>query len=327
MIGEGIRAVNEGMNNFVQTLRRDPRCLESVWISIITFSSQAAQVMPLSELTDVNVPHLKVSPGTALGSAFQLLKSCIQREVTQAARERKGDWRPLVFVITDGQPTDDFQISLNAMNDLTNPRVANIYAIGCGEDVDFGQIGEISDIVLKLDSLESEVIQKLFVWLTASVQTASLEVERAGKDQNGIDLCKLPKEVVKLDKGVSRRIDIRPRQVFVKAKCSVRGRPYLMRYNLVQEMGYYQPMKSHKLDPEDYDDQAGSFELPPISSDLLAGPASCPHCGQTGAGACGCGQVFCVSEPAPESVECPECRRILQASGQSRAFDMRQSEG
>lgn len=327
MIGDGIKAVEDGMNSFMQTLRRDPRCLESVWVSIITFSGTATQVVPLSELTDVSVPPLKVSPGTALGAGFQLLRSCIHQEVTQTSADRKGDWRPLVFVITDGQPTDNFQLSLDAVNDMKSPRIANIYAIGCGDDVDHGQLNEVSDIVLRLESLESEGFRKLFVWLTASVQTASIEIDRTSADQDGINLDKLPKELIQVAEGQPRRNDARPRQVFIKALCSKTKRPYLMRYSLVPEAGYYEPVRSHRLDPEEFDPEAGEFVLPSISSDLLAGPAPCPHCENAGAGGCACGQIFCVSEPFPPSVQCPSCHQILQSGGGASSFEIQQSEG
>lgn len=326
MIGEGIRDVENGLNEFLSTLRKDPRCLESVWISVIIFNSTAQQLIPLSELTDVNIPPLSVQPGTAMGAAYQLLTRCISSEVKRGSPQQKGDWRPLVFVVTDGQPTDDFSKSTAAINSLTNPRVANVYAIGCGEDVDYGQLNEISDIVLKLDTLDPDGIRKLFVWLTASVQTASIEVQSTEATSDGIDLSKLPGELVQIEKSTPRRSDQRPRQVFVKATCSVKQKPYLMRYKLVPEGDYYQPVKSHPLEGEDQGTGQG-FQLPPISSDVLAGPAPCPYCGNDGGGVCSCGEIFCVENPPPASLECPGCHQNIPFSTDSGSFTIQQSQG
>lgn len=325
MIGDGIKDLKNGLNEFLTTLRSDPRCLDSVWLSVITFSNTAEQIIPLSELTDVNLPTLKAQPGTAMGAAYQLLAQCINNEVIRGSNEQKGDWRPLVFVITDGQPTDDFSKSKSAIDALTSPKIANIYAIGCGEDVDYGQLNEISDIVLKLDTLDPEGIRKLFVWLTASVQTASIDVQSPEVQAGGINLAKLPEELVKIDKNTPRRTDTRPRQVFVKACCSVKGGHYLMRYKLNPDEGYYSPVKSHPL--EDHTQGASGFKLPPMSSDLLAGPAPCPFCGNVGGGVCGCGQIFCVDSPPPESVTCPGCGEVLPLASGHGSFDIEQSEG
>ena len=60
----------------------------------------------------------------------------------------KGDYRPLVFLLTYGQPTDDYRPAATAIRAANNPKIANIYAIGCGPDVDTGMLREITDIVL-----------------------------------------------------------------------------------------------------------------------------------------------------------------------------------
>lgn len=329
MVGDGIEAVENGLQQFLNTLRKDPQCLESVWVSIITFDSEAKQVVPLSELTDVKLPSLCVRPGTALGAAYQLLVDRINVEVAKNSKGSKGDWRPLVFVITDGQPTDEFRKTIDAIEKLTQPRIANVYAIGCGEDVDLGQLNEISDIVLKLDTLEPEGIRKLFIWLTDSIQTASIEVDRSNSQGEGINLEKLPAEMAAVDKTLGRRNDDTPRQVFVKAACVATQLPYLMRYRLVEEMGYYEPVKSHVLNPE-YDAGGNNYQLPAISSELLDGPAACPHCGQQGAGSCpNCGTVFCIGEKPDVSVACPGCRNLLDFDprGGGRPFDVKQSAG
>lgn len=326
MIGEGIEGVENGLNEFLKALRRDPRCLESVWISVITFNNKAEQIIPLSELSEVTIPPLHVYPGTSMGAAYQLLTECINNEVTKGTAQQKGDWRPLVFVITDGQPTDDFSKSTAAIDLLTTPRIANVYAIGCGEDVDYGQLNEISDIVLRLETLDPEGIRKLFIWLTESVQTASIGVQSHDLVSDGIQLEKLPKEIVKVDKNTPRRNDQRPRQVFVKAACSIKQRPYLMRYKFVPEAGYFQPVRSHPLEPKG---QQGvhDFKLPTIPSNLLAGPAECPYCGNKGGGVCSCGQVFCVSTPPPRSIECPGCHQQIPLSTDGGSFNIEQSQG
>lgn len=330
MIGEGIQAVETGMKAFLDTLRKDPQCLESVWVSVIIFNSEAKQIIPLSELMDVNLPPLHVRPGTALGEAYELLVQRINVEVTKNSAEQKGDWRPLIFVITDGQPTDDFRKTINAITTLTQPRIANVYAIGCGEDVDLGQLNEISDIVLKLDTLEPEGVRKLFVWLTDSIQTASIEVDRSKSQGNGINLDKLPSELTAVDSNLPRRSDDTPRQVFVKASCSVKRQPYLMRYKLIPEKGYYEPVKSHILNPE-YEGGGNSYKLPLISSKLLGGPTPCPHCGQEGAGSCSnCGTVFCLDKEPAASINCPGCGNTLHFDpngGGNQSFDIKQSAG
>ena len=69
MIGEGLKAVQTGVETMLRTLRTDPHALETVWVSCIAFDSQARLLFPLTELTDVQPPKLSVRPGTAIGAA------------------------------------------------------------------------------------------------------------------------------------------------------------------------------------------------------------------------------------------------------------------
>lgn len=50
MFGEPIEAVKNGVQVLVSTLRQDPYALETAYLSIITFDSDARQTTPLTEL-------------------------------------------------------------------------------------------------------------------------------------------------------------------------------------------------------------------------------------------------------------------------------------
>mgnify|MGYP007124149911 CR=1 FL=1 len=42
-----------------------------------------------------------------------------QKEVRRSTPDVKGDWRPLVFIMTDGVPTDDYQAGIEAVKQLS----------------------------------------------------------------------------------------------------------------------------------------------------------------------------------------------------------------
>ena len=76
-------------------LRTDPYALETVYLSVITFSQQATQTVPLTELVQFQVPDIQASGTTALGEALALLAQCIERDVKKTTPESKGDWKPV----------------------------------------------------------------------------------------------------------------------------------------------------------------------------------------------------------------------------------------
>jgi len=174
MAGAAIDTVNTAIQAMIQDLRKNPHALETVSLSVITFSRTAQQIVPLTELERFQIPELPIHPGTSLGAALNLLIQCIDREVVKTTPEKKGDWRPLVFLFTDGQPTDDWQKASEKLRAMKSPKIANIYAIGCGDDVDYAVLHSITDIVFKTTDMNAATIQKAFIWITASVRSASL---------------------------------------------------------------------------------------------------------------------------------------------------------
>jgi uncharacterized protein YegL len=327
MMGGGIEAVRAGLASMVAELRRDPQALDTVHLAVITFDDGARVAAPLTPLLDFQQPDLSLRQGTALGAALNLLADRMGSEVRITAADCKGDYRPLVLLLTDGQPSDDWRVPLSRVGAQVRPRPANIYAIGCGIDVDYAVLQNVTDVVLRMEDMRPEAFAKLFVWLTASVASASRGM---GEAMDGrIRLEKLPDSV----EAVAGRAEPLPpgpaRQVFLRARCAVKLFPYLMRYRLDPALGCYQPVKSHRLAAGEAQD-AGRGRLPDVPGHLLNGAPACPWCENPGAGCCGnCGTLFCSDPRAASDVPCPGCGTRLKRGGEGGqgGFQVRQSQG
>lgn len=68
MSGEPITAVQNGLDLLVSTLRQDPYALETAFLSVITFDTDARQVVPLTEITDFQTPNIQANGVTALAT-------------------------------------------------------------------------------------------------------------------------------------------------------------------------------------------------------------------------------------------------------------------
>jgi uncharacterized protein YegL len=328
MIGGGLEAVRSGLSAMLAKLRSDPHALDTVHLSVITFDAEARVAVPMTPLLDFQEPLLKITPGTSLGEALTLLANRIQTEVRKTSHDTKGDYRPLVLLLTDGQPSDDWKSPLARIGNQVKPRPANIYAIGCGTDVDYSVLQCITDVVLRMDDMGPESFGKLFVWLTASVSSASQGV---GESSDGkIKLEKLPDNVEAI-KGIAPSLEAGPpRQVFLRARCSVKRFSYLMRYRYDSAFGCYQPVKSHRLSEEDAKSTIQG-SLPDIPSQLLNGTSACPWCERPGAGSCGnCGTIFCSDQNDLSDTNCPGCGAALKRNSngnEGKGFNVRQSGG
>jgi uncharacterized protein YegL len=329
MIGSGIAGIQTGIEMMVRTLQRNPHALETAYLSFITFDSRAELKTPLQPIDEVQVPKLRVRPGTAFGSALLLLAERMMQEVRKNQPGAKGDFRPIVVLITDGQPSDEWRTPLKELHKATS--IGNFYAIGAGDDVDFAGLREVTDIVLNLQQTDEQGWAKLFVWISDTLSTASMGV--ADGDEKEAMLAKLPISIEKVENdpwGGDSHNDGPPRQLFLYALCGVKRLPYLMRYGFDPFYRIYNPVAAHRLDNDTADFGERGGRLPAINSREVNGCPDCPHCGSPGAGSCGnCGTVFCggAREDNGKTI-CPGCQTQLTANPNGGGeFKIRASEG
>ena len=183
MHGEAIESVRNGLQVLVSALRQDPYALETAWLSVITFDSRAQQITPLTELMSFQIPELRVSGMTAMGEALSLLADCIQREVVKGSAEQKGDWKPIVFLLTDGAPTDDLDRGINAIRQV---KTGTFVACAAGPGADTSTLKKITEAVISLDTADSNSIKAFFQWVSSLISVSSQKID-SGKEVSGLD--------------------------------------------------------------------------------------------------------------------------------------------
>jgi len=179
MTDEPIEAVKNGVQMMVHSLRQNPQAIETAFVSIITFDSEAKQLIPLTDLASFQTVDLKAAGTTALGAALSLLADKLENEVTKTTLEQKGDWKPIVFIMTDGVPTDDWQAGFQKLKAVKKGLI-----VGCaaGNNADDKVLKEIADQVVRLSNTDADSIGKFFQWVSASIATTSTKVEETGID-------------------------------------------------------------------------------------------------------------------------------------------------
>ena len=280
MVGDALDAVNQGIAQLVMDLRNDPMAVETAWISLVTFAGKARQIVPLVEILKFAPPSLSIGPGTSLGAAFELLGKCIAREVRKSTPSQKGDWKPLIFLLTDGMPTDKWQDGLKKFR--TDVSIANIIAIGCGEDVDAGILNTITPNVLLMKSMSPGALKAFFKWVSTSVSTASVS---AGKEGGAVNLAAPPAGIFETVGTVSKteKHVQTPSQIILAAHCQKHGGGYLMRYRRASESGdSYQAEKAYRVGNDYFGEASTSASGQNIDSSKLKDAPACPYCGRPG---------------------------------------------
>lgn len=125
MRGKPIEQINMGFKEMIGKLKKDPVLIETLHLSIIEFNTYARQILPLTPVWEVKVKTLEAKGRSNMGAAFQLLNERMQHEIKKdnVEKEIKGDYKPIVYLLTDGAPSDAWKNRLKELKKNFNPRI------------------------------------------------------------------------------------------------------------------------------------------------------------------------------------------------------------
>lgn len=283
MVGEPLNAVEQGLKLLCADLKNDPTAIETAWLSVITFSRHAHRILPLTEVLNFNPPKLTVGPGTCLGEALDLLVKALKTEVRTSTPTQKGDWKPIVFLLTDGMPTDDWQTALKRFKTETARMGLNIIAVGCGEEVDVNFLRQVTPSVLLMKNATAGDFKAFFKWVSTSVSRVSVGVTNEGK---GVEMPAPPGSMEFAGGAPTGGVATGkpPTQYILAARCRDSKKGYLMRYRKTPTSGetYQAEDKGHPVDDDYFSESMAGPAGQTIDSSKLKGAPACPHCQRKG---------------------------------------------
>ncbi len=146
----------------VAALRKDPQALETAYLSIITFGGAPRQIMPLTGLGDFCLPELKAGGDRRLGAAMELLYECRLSEVVPSTSVMKGDWLPLLLIVTDGEPDDDVFVGIEKCQSMC---WGGAVSCAAGPKANKKLLNRITpDCVVDLASADQTTLGAFFTW-------------------------------------------------------------------------------------------------------------------------------------------------------------------
>lgn len=332
MVGEPIEQVQSGIRNIIQELRMDPYALETVFVSVIAFAGKAKSLSPLTELYKFYPPAFSIGGGTSLGTAMEFLMSDIDRSIQKTTLEVKGDWKPIIFLFTDGTPTDSPEKAFEKWN-AKYRRSSNLIAVSIGDNVNTQILGKITENVLRLKDTDEHSFKAFFKWITASIKTSSMSVSEYSND----DIKMAPMDGINLEKvEVARPCYVDENFAVIPGRCQTTKKLYLMKYakrlrpfeGLEQvNVSDFKLVGAYPVDEEKYKELSeGTYTNKNIKTTDLVGQPTCPCCGnQYGFVVCDCGNVFCVGEESRN--RCPWCGMEGELTFAQGGMDVNRTRG
>ncbi|MFA7241569.1 MAG: TerY-C metal binding domain-containing protein [Sulfuricellaceae bacterium] len=315
MVGENLKKMEDGLQAIVRKLRTDPQALETAYISVIAFAGIAKTIVPLVEVVSFYPPRLPLGGGTSLGSALETLMTEIDKSVVKTTADRKGDWKPIVYLFTDGHPTDNPNPAIDQWN-ARYAKKTTLIAVSIGNFADFTALKRLTENVIVFEDAKEGDFLKFINWVTASIVAQSKSVGE-GKDAQTLPL---------LDENVMRIVKELPSKqadetcVTLVGRCQKTRKPYIIKYDRALQdvatrdfkvqVARFEISGCYPLEEEYFawsDPRAADLK---VNTSELIGAPGCPHCGNITAFAmCGCGKLMCVNGPG--DAICPWCENKL----------------
>lgn len=192
MRGEPIQALNNALSGMINTLRSDAQALDSLWLSVITYDREVKEISPLTELVSFQLPEITCpqSGPTHTGMALERLHEKVKSDIIKGSPTQKGDWKPLLFLFTDGKP-NDLQLYREMIPKIKACDFGAIVCCAAGHMADDSLLKELTDNVVHLDSADSSTLKQFFKWVSDTI-------EQGNKSQGtgeGISLPPPPSEI------------------------------------------------------------------------------------------------------------------------------------
>lgn len=172
MSGKPIQELNRGVAAFKEDIVKDAQASLSVELAIIRFGGDVSLSHEFATIDNFTPPTLSADGGTPMGEAIEMALDMIETRKTIYKENGLQYYRPWVFLITDGAPTDNWQFAAQRLKEAEASRRLSFFAVGV-EGASFSILSQIVSAERPPIQLNGLDFRSLFVWLSSSMKRVS----------------------------------------------------------------------------------------------------------------------------------------------------------
>ncbi|QEP41838.1 VWA domain-containing protein [Ectothiorhodospiraceae bacterium BW-2] len=171
MMGAPIAELNQGLLEFIHTIKEDDTAAYSVELGIFTAGGQVQELLPFTTLNELEtLAPLSARGGTPLGEAVELAIKRLDERKQAYKQNGVPYYQPWMVMMSDGEPTDTWQGAAATARMLSESRKLVSLPVGV-QGANLNTLGQFSHRGAK--AMAGLKYHEFFQWLSASMSRVS----------------------------------------------------------------------------------------------------------------------------------------------------------
>ncbi len=173
MSGDAIKELNAGLAQFFEEVKEDEFTAYSVEVAVISAGGRIIEQLAFTPAHQITSFKPLVADGdTPLGGAVNKALDCLDVRKNEYKRAGVAYYQPWLILISDGEPTDNWQAAAQRAQDMANQGKLVVIPVGV-KGANLTKLSAFSKSNRPAKSLDSLKFREFFLWLSASMARVS----------------------------------------------------------------------------------------------------------------------------------------------------------
>jgi uncharacterized protein YegL len=182
MKGQPIDELNDGLLAFQTALQEDVLARRRCEIAVVTFGKGGVNLLQdFVTVENLQLPRLEEGNGTPIGEAINTAIDALERRKGHYRQQGLAKYRPWVWLVTDGKPTDEWQAAAARARQMDADKHLVFFAVGV-QGADMQTLAQIAPSTRPPLLLQGLAFREMFLWLSDSLGSNGVSGAQPGSE-------------------------------------------------------------------------------------------------------------------------------------------------